>query len=243
MGLYGGSWELANAVAIIFFIILSTPYINIFSKVIYFFFTVTLIILSQTKTAFLALIISLLFYLLTKLNKFDFKNFIIIILIFGPAIYLLFDYFFYNYLINDDFLNKILSIDYNFLIKIFYEFFLYGNLISLESVDPIYWSIIYRTQHWQDSYNLFLSNPFFTIFGVATPQIYYDSLIIRFIVNFGILGSLFIFLLIIKSLPFYVFIFLFINALTLDLVISFKIFSIIFIYFYHLRLKNYDYRN
>ena len=238
-GLYGGSWELGNAVIIIFYIITSDKNLKPITFVLFLIITFLLILESKTKTAMFAFVVSLLF----KYKDYVISKIIIIL----PLIYLALFLFFNLEIINlnkDSFFEKLFKLDLKYIYKIFFDFFINQTQHELTGFNTEYWSLIYRTRHWEYSYSIFLSSLPSMFIGTISTEIYYDSLILRILFNFGIIGSIIIFFLALRNIPIYFLVYLIISGLTLDILISFKLFSLILLYFYSLKPQRInDFRN
>ena len=144
----------------------------------------------------------------------------------------------------DSFFEKLFKLDLKYIYKIFFDFFINQTQHELTGFNTEYWSLIYRTRHWEYSYSIFLSSLPSMFIGTISTEIYYDSLILRILFNFGIIGSIIIFFLALRNIPIYFLVYLIISGLTLDILISFKLFSLILLYFYSLKPQRInDFRN
>ena len=122
------------------------------------------------------------------------------------------------------------------------DFIFYQQKPDLNQLDGKLWSMAFRIDHWLIMYEKFLLNPFTIIFGTGSTTIYYESALFRILFGAGIFGFIFV-LFALRKFPIHMFFLLLITGLTLDLLLSFKIFLTILFYFYILmRLEN-DNRN
>ena len=143
-----------------------------------------------------------------------------------------------------NFANNFLLFDqvYFQLIPMLHDFIFYQEKPSLDQLDGKLWSMAYRIDHWLVMYNNFLLNPFTIIFGSGSTAMYYESAIFRILFGAGIFGFLFV-LFALRNFPLHILVLLLITGLTLDLLLSFKIFLTLLFYFYiSTRLEN-DTRN
>ena len=108
-----------------------------------------------------------------------------------------------------------------------------SNIINYKS-DIL--SLIYRTYEWKIVASFSDNNFNHTLFGTGLNTLYTDSMLIRILYNFGLIGSA-ILIFNILNLPLYFVIFLIINGLMLDLLVSIKIFIIILIFLKILNFK------
>ena len=113
------------------------------------------------------------------------------------------------------------------------DFIFYQEKSNLYQLDGRLWSMAYRIDHWLDMYNKFLLNSFTIIFGSGSTTMYYESIIFRILFGSGIFGFIFV-LFAIRTFPLHIFVLLFVTGLTLDLLLSFKIFlQYFFIFTYY----------
>ncbi len=131
---------------------------------------------------------------------------------------------------------KILSIDVTFL----YEQIKY--YIQYRSVDReifeyggTYYSLGARLVHLLPKFNLFMDNQYLFLFGQGFMSLYFDSLILRILFSFGVVGTIIVLFLSMK-LNIGILIFILLAGTTLDLFISFKILLIFSMYFKYANL-------
>jgi len=230
-GIMGGSWELAVTASIAYF---GLSYIsNKKNLIFYFFITIILLYLAQSRTSIFAFIISCLILHRDLIYK---KKIILLFLLL----------IFFLLLLKKDF-NLLFYVEKYFLLinesyEIIYKFFAHDEVIKLSNIlnyksDIL--SLIYRTYEWKIVAS-FSDNDFYhTLFGTGLTTLYTDSLLIRILYNFGFIGIA-ILIFNILNLPLYYVIFLIINGLMLDLLVSIKIFIIILIF---LKILNYKKNN
>ena len=99
-----------------------------------------------------------------------------------------------------------------------------------------------RIEHWLIFYKQFLTNPFTIIFGTGSTFMYYESTIFRILFGTGIFGLLFV-IYAIRKIPLHILILFLISGLSLDLLLSFKIFLSMLLYFYIQKKVENDFRN
>ena len=120
----------------------------------------------------------------------------------------------------------------NSLIKLI--FFNENLFISFSNLDREYYSWAYRLRDWSAYTNYFNKNFLTFLFGPGYTAIYYESFVLRILLANGIFGFAILSILILRT-KLYMIIFLLITGLSLDFVVSFKMFIILFIYFSYLR--------
>ena len=99
-----------------------------------------------------------------------------------------------------------------------------------------------RIKHWLMLYKQFLHNPLTIVFGSGATSMYYESAVFRVLFGSGIIGLIFV-IYSIKKIPLHILALFLISGLALDLLLSFKIFFTMLLYFYINKKINYDYRN
>ena len=233
-GLTGGPWELSNCSAIIFFTLLLDKKQTLTSKYIYSIIAIYLIFATHSRAIVLSFFLALAIYIFMKNVKLSKIYFFLIFFITSILCFLIIIKFTNNILIFDEV--------YFQLIPMLQDFIFYQEKTNLYQLDGRLWSMAYRIDHWLDMYNKFLLNSFTIIFGSGSTTMYYESIIFRILFGSGIFGFIFV-LFAIRTFPLHIFVLLFVTGLTLDLLLSFKIFLTILFYFYILlRLEN-DTRN
>lgn len=234
-GLTGGPWELGVVVAIIFFTLLKVEKNNK-NLLILFIISNILLLLAEVRANFVAYNSAcLLVVLFSKNIRFINKIlclYLIVILI------LIFKHF-----ISVQFVNKILSIDFNYLFWLFEQGIFYNNLPKIDELKDmnIYLSYWYRIRDWSMFINQTTENNLNILFGMGLKHIYYDSLLVRLFVSTGIIGIIIIIFLSLR-LPFYLFAFFIISGAFLDLFVSMKIylFTLIMLYVHKQSNNNFN---
>jgi hypothetical protein len=213
-GITGGPWELSVNLAISLFGLMLFEK-NLKKLIPYIFMVLIMMIIGQSRGIIIGFLSSLFF--VSNDYKKTFKLFI------GFLIFLTLIYFFnilnFQQIINDKFL-----LDYVFLFKMLISSFS-GNVPPFESVKGTGLESMHeRAILWQYSFADLKKSNIFLFFGTGGGvTIYNESLIIRVITSFGLIGVLISFYLI-RKLPFFFIIFIFVTGITIDLFISFKIF-------------------
>ena len=214
-GITGGPWELSVNLSISFFALMLFEK-NLKKLIPYILMILIMMIIGQSRGIIFGFLSSLFFVLGNYKKTFKLSISVIIFLI---IIYFL-NFFNFRQIINDKFL-----LDYMFLIKIMFASFSGGLLPPAESVtgtglESMYW----RAVSWQKTLESLRESNFLLFFGTGGGNnIYNESLIVRVIASFGLVGTL-ITLYLAKKLPFFFIIFIFVTGITIDLFISFKIF-------------------
>lgn len=230
-GITGGPWELTVNLSICFFAI--TVFEKDKKKLIpYLLMIILVMIIGQVRGAIFGFLAGSLFLLS------DFKKTVQIFSIL--LLLLMFLYFFDVFDFKQIFESKFL-LDYVQLLQIFIEGFK-GSLPPPDTVketglESMYW----RIHGWMPSLSVLGRSNFLLFFGAGgsfnadnIPILYNESLLIKVITSYGLLGS-FLCLYLIRKLPIFFIIFILVTGITLDLFTSFKIFTIsclfLFIYF------------
>ena len=128
------------------------------------------------------------------------------------------------------------------LIPMIKNFVFYQQPPDFNSLDGRLWSIAFRIKHWLVFYQQFLQNSFTIVFGSGVTFLYYESTFIRVLFGGGLFGLIFV-IYAIKNIPLHILLLFLITGLTLDLLISFKIYFTMLLYFYIEDRLKYDYRN
>ena len=105
---------------------------------------------------------------------------------------------------------------------------------GIYNVEDQYYSWAYRLQAWSVHADYFNQNIFTNLFGTGYTDIYYESFILRILFANGIIGLAILCILVLR-IKLYMIIFLLVTGLSLDFVVSFKIFIILFLYFTYLK--------
>jgi hypothetical protein len=212
-GITSGPWELAINLSIAFF------GISIFEKntkklIFYIVLILIMMLIGQSRGIIFGFIASILF--LTN----DFKKIIkliSILLIIAFLIYL-FDLFNFKEIADKKFL-----INYFTLLKIIFGSFS-GNLPLENSIlGTGLESMYYRALSWQGDISRMMQSNYLIIFGSGAPLLYTESLLIRIITSFGIVGT-FLIVYLSRHLPIFFLVFILVVGITIDMFISFKIF-------------------
>tara|TARA_Y100000591_G_scaffold292572_1_gene279881 strand:- start:18 stop:395 length:378 start_codon:yes stop_codon:yes gene_type:complete len=124
----------------------------------------------------------------------------------------------------------------------FKNFLFYQEKPDLSSLDGRLWSVALRIEHWLMFYKQFLHNSLTIVFGSGATSVYYESTLFRILFGSGIIGLIFV-IYSIRNIPLHILVLFLVSGLTLDLLLSFKIFFTMLLYFYINKKINYDYRN
>ena len=238
-GILGGSWELGIVSGM-----LSLAFFRGRNQIKFFW----VYMLINTINLFLAygitnliaytISISLIFFIfiMNKLIKYPYK-FIIISLLLCLVAYQIIYFFNLSDLIltffkNNPFLKRMSNIDFIYLYNVYMDYFRSGYIPDLKDVkDPMtHYSIIIRLETWQNSILQFQNSNLSKFIGVGLNELYLESIIIRIITGFGIIGCFFIFYAIL-NVPLYFLLFIIVSGINIDLFISIKIFIFTFIFF------------
>lgn len=212
-GITGGAWELTTNLSICIFALYL--YSKNFIKILPFFIlSLIMMLIAQSRGIIFGFLVGFIF--LIKDPK-KIMNFLIFTLVITFLLYY-FNLFNFAKIVHDKFF-----IDYIELSKLFIGSFS-GNIkpeinysgTGLESM----W---YRATSWNEQIIKLKSHWLIPIFGLGGDQIYSESLIIKIITCYGIIGSILV-LYLSRGLPLYFLIFCLVTGLTLDLFVSFKIF-------------------
>ena len=231
-GLTGGPWELSNCCAIIFFALLLDKKQSNLSKYAYSFIAIFLILATLSRTIVIALAFAVtLYFVLLYVSKKKFYFFLLWLVSLTILIILYFKNVYSGY--GDVYLE---------LIPMIKNFVFYQQPPDLATLDGRLWSIALRVKHWLVFYEQFLQNSFTIVFGSGCTFLYYDSTFIRVLFGSGLFGLIFV-IYAIKNIPLHILLLFLISGLTLDLLLSFKIFFTMLLYFYIENRLKYDYRN
>jgi len=213
-GITGGTWELAINLSLSIFAL--AKFEKSWKTVIpYFVITIFMLVIGQSRGIIFGFLAGTLF-----ISK-NYKATILIvssIFILTITMYLL-DLFNFKNIINDKFF-----IDYFALIKMMVGTFT-GNLPPGDKFENTgLYSMWLRAKDWEVAISQLKSSNIFLIFGHGgAGSLYTESLIIRIITSFGIMGTLLV-LYLSKDLPLVLIVFLLITGITIDTFINFKIF-------------------
>ena len=232
-GLTGGPWELSNCCAIIFFTLLLDKNQSNFSKYFYSLIILYLIHVTQSRTVLVAFIIAgLLYYYIQYINIKKYYLFTTLVVSLTTLIILIANIsnFFETF---DDV--------YFELVPMFKNFIYFQQIPNWDILDLRLWSMAYRIEHWVPFYKQFLLNPFTMVFGSGSTFVYYESTVFRILFGTGIFGLIFV-IYSIKKIPVHILLLFAISGLSLDLLLSFKIFLTMLLYFYIKEKTKYDNR-
>jgi hypothetical protein len=224
-GITGGVWELSVNLSICIYA-LALLEKKLHKIIPYILLAVIMMLISQSRGVIFAFIAGSIF--LTNDYKKIF-NILVFSSIFIISIYFL-NLFNLKQIINDRFF-----IDYIALIKIILGAFT-GHL-PLEStiIGSGLESMWQRAYSWGESISDLKKSNILTIFGSGGSLIYTESFIIRIITSFGIIGTLIV-VYFGRNLPLFLIVFILVSGITIDILISFKIF--VFFCLFLMILKN-----
>ena len=233
-GLTGGPWELSNCCAIIFFALLLDKKQSFFSKYLYSFIAVYLILATNSRTIVVSFIFALtLYFYIRHVDRKKYYLFLFLLISLFIVLYLV--------IFKENYLKMNLEV-YLELTKMFKNFIFNFEGPDLNTLDGRLWSMAYRIDHWLIFYKQFFHNTFTIVFGAGSTFIYYESTIFRILFGTGIFGLLFV-IYSIKNISLHILFLLIVSGLSLDLLLSFKIFFTLLLYFYIENKIKYDYRN
>lgn len=233
-GLFGGTWELGICSGLSYFIVANFSK-DTFSKFFYLVLVMIMIYLTENKGSAISFLIALVFLLIQKDKK------LLFILVFIATLGFLFffnDIIIKNFELSVDklnpyaftttskfFITTLINFDIKFIIDSLYNFFINKRPIQINELPNWdYLSLKYRVDFWLPLYESYIKNYFTIFFGQGFGQnLYLESFIIRIIFSFGIFGTIYI-LYLIRNLPIYLIIYIFLAGISLDLFISMKIF-------------------
>jgi hypothetical protein len=225
-GIFGGSWELSMCVVLSYFIVINLSK-DRFSKIFFLIPVMFILIKSQSMGITIGFIASFILFLL-----FEDKKLLLLLSLFGCLLFFILNSM---SLLNEEQFNKlpsIINLDFKFIFKSFYSFIVLSEPTLVSEIPKLnngqpnwdYLSLIFRIDFWIPLYERYLTNIFTIFFGHGFgDNIYLESLILRVIFSFGILGT-FLVIYTARKLPIYLFVLLFLSGFTLDLFVSFKIF-------------------
>ena len=227
-GLTGGPWELSNCSAIIFFALLLDKKQSNFLKYFYSILAIFLILITESRTILVAfLLASFIYFYIQNISKTKY----LLVIPFLTSVLLIFYFYDFNFFKS----GKV----YLELLGMFKNFVYYLEKPNYEILDGRLWSIALRIHHWVIFYEQFLHNTLTMITGAGFTSLYYESTIFRILFGTGIFGLIFT-IYGARKIPLHILILIFVSGLSLDLLLSFKIFITILLYCY---IKNkHDYR-
>lgn len=235
-GLFGGTWELGICSSLSYFIVANFSR-DKFSKFFYLLPVMIMIYLTENKGSSISFLIALTFLLIQKDKK---LFFILIIIAALTSVIFLNDIIMKNLELSENklnafaatttnkfFISTLIKFDFKFIIDGLYNFFINKRPIHINELPNWdYLSFKYRIDLWLPMYENYLKNYFTIFFGQGFGKnLYIESFIMRIIFSFGIIGTIFI-LYLIRNLPIYLIVYIFLAGISLDLFISMKIFII-----------------
>ena len=234
MGLTGGSWELGVIATLSYFIIMKFDKPKYINALFYFSIVLVLNLIAESRINFIAFFVANIFLLK---NYFDFKKYLILIFV----IILIGFFSFYNLEnIKITSLNRLVQTDYMKSLEMLKNFFFYLDLPKFEEIGTTEYSLLHRFNHWNKLIVPYLDNFYTIIFGSGPYALYYESSILRIILTTGLIGLTFC-IYSIRKIELYILVYFILSGLTLDLFVSFKIYSFTILY-YKLLYENYSYR-
>jgi len=217
-GIFSGSWELSFITSILYFLIYhyDKKKINI-----YLFSTLIILYLASTRGVMIPFFASIVFLYLGKV-RFN---------LFSLVILSLFVYGFYFFVL------KYFDIDFLLLIESLIRLIFFNQNIftDFSTIGDQYYSWGMRLVDWAMHANTFNLNILTNLFGTGYTSIYYESFILRILFANGIIGLAIICIFALK-MRLYTVIFLLTTGVSLDFVVSFKMFIVLFIYFKYLKI-------
>ena len=212
-GITGGPWELSVNLAISFFgLVLCEK--NLKKLIPYILMILIMMIIGQSRGIIFGFLVGS-FFLIN-----DFKKILKIIFFFIIFLSLMYFFNFFNF---KEIFNERFLLDYFSLIKLITGIFS-KSLPSADTfigtgLESMYW----RVESWHKSISVLTENNYLLIFGTGGNNLYEESIFIRIITTYGIIGTLLV-LYLMRKLPFFFIVFLLVTGFTIDLFISFKIF-------------------
>tara|TARA_Y100001970_G_scaffold115934_1_gene144376 strand:+ start:2644 stop:4011 length:1368 start_codon:yes stop_codon:yes gene_type:complete len=232
-----------NRIQILFYLVLTV--ISLFlaetkGNIVAFLFCLPLLVLNKKNIIFLG-IISLIFFLYIFANFLSVPYFIILIILFLLSLYLINKsiseviiyilgilfilYFFDAYLSEIYFIKMLMQLDLFYLLKTTFNFIVYEITPSTNDTPNLhlYYSFILRLNFWLPMFVEFKSNTFNWLFGMGNQYLYYESMIFRIILSYGLIGTLLI-LFLIRKIPVFLLFYSLLAGFTFDLFFSSKVF-------------------
>jgi len=213
-GIFSGSWELSFITSVTYFIICHYD-----KKKISFYFFLTLIILylAGNRGVAISFLIANLFLFVGRF-KINVFHLVILFLILFISYFFVLKYYNLDFFILFESLLRLIFLNEN----------IFADNFSLKGDQ--YYSWAYRLKDWAFHADLFNLNIFTNLFGAGYTSLYYESFILRVLFANGVIGFFVLCILVLK-IKFYMIIFLLMAGLSLDYVVSFKMFIILFLYF------------
>lgn len=212
-GITGGVWELSVNLSICIYALMLLEK-KLYKILPYLFLVIIMLFIAQSRGIIFGFVSGAIFLLNDRK-----KTAVIFILSISLLLIIYFlNLFNFKQVITDRFI-----IDYITLTKIILGTFTGDLPLKIEILGTGLESMWYRASTWQELLLHLKNSIILTIFGSGGSLIYTESLLIRIISSFGILGSLII-VYFSKNLPLFLLVFILVTGLTVDLFISFKIF-------------------
>jgi len=229
-GLTGGPWELANCSAIIFFCLLMDQKQSVQLKLIFSIISIFLIFITSSRTVMVAMFVALSIYSFQNYINRSKVIFIFLLLVVIAGV---------SYVTLSELeINTV----YKGIPNLVKESIVNQKIPPLLELDGKLWSLAYRLKFWLWYYEMYSTNLVTYIFGIGAVGMYTESAFLRVLFGTGIVGFIFV-LYSMRKIHLFMLSFLLISGLTLDLMMSFKIFFIVFIYFYLINKRAYENRN
>lgn len=220
-GIFSGSWEISFITSILYFLI----YHNDKKKInIYLFLTLITLYLANTRGVMIPFFISIFFLYLGKFKINLYHPIILFLVLYGSYFFSL-KYYDLDLLFLAESLLRLVFLNQNM-----FDDFARG----IYNVEDQYYSWAYRLKEWSVHANSFNKNVFTNLFGTGYTNIYYESFILRILFANGIIGLAILCILVLR-IKLYMIIFLLLTGFSLDFVVSFKMFIILFLYFKYLK--------
>ena len=212
-GLTGGPWELGATITIATFVLMEKFE---FKKIyIYHFIVITCLLLCQTRANFIAYLLAILIFY----RNIIFVNYIVsLILVINLSLVIYFVFL--------DFIMRFTNLFGLFFMLLFDHLNFVNLLKSSYSGDT---SLLERVKLWTQIYSIWNSTYMGKLFGIGWTPLYMESFVLRVLFSFGILGCISIVYLA-KNLKLYFAVYILLAGLTLDLLLSQKIFIFICLY-------------
>ena len=220
-GITGGAWELSTIISICIFALYAFEK-NIIKILPYFLLSLTILFIAQSRGIIFGFIVGFLFLIKEPRKIFNVVSFIIIVSILM---------YFLNLFEFQKLVHQKIFINYFEIIKLAIGAFT-GNVPPYQEILQADTAVIstglesfhHRATVWNTKLSALKDSWVLIFFGLGGDSIYVDSLVIRIIYSFGLVGTIFIIYLA-RNVPFYFIIFCLVTGITLDLFISFKIFT------------------
>jgi hypothetical protein len=215
-GIFSSTLESGFITTIIFFILVHQDRKNFFRFLI---IVMLILFLAFNRSLIVAFVFST--FVFYAKNTFFKKKYVILKLIF-LIINLYLAYYILNFVFHFDILVLTSSL---------YDLFINNYVKPHGELPDQYYSWTYRLLNWQIHVERFMKNIFNFLFGVGSQAIYYESSYMRVLFSSGVVG-LFSAIFLMRKTPLYISIFILTVSVSADILVSFKIFIILLIYFH-----------